>query len=82
MRFVLVREQDIQKFCYWEDGICQGMQHSNEFYQHVTSVLSDQRLAAYKLSDELLEAGSSVCLTVSAQGYSVWQRFQDCPPSA
>ena len=77
MQFVLVNESDINKFCYWEDGICQGMRHANQFYRYVASVMTDRRLDAYKLSDELLEAGSSVCVTVSPSRYAVWQSLNN-----
>lgn len=73
MKFLLVHEENVKKFYYWENEICQGIQHANEFYRYVASVVEEKHLEAYKLSDELLEAGSSVCLTVSPNRYSVWQ---------
>ncbi|NET08765.1 MAG: hypothetical protein F6K16_29525 [Symploca sp. SIO2B6] len=80
MRFILVRDNDVQKFCYWENGICQGMQYANDFYKYVATVCESNRLEAYSLSNELLESGETVCLTISEEGYSVWRclrQFQE-----
>lgn len=73
MQLTLVHDQKIEKFCYWENGIRQAMQFENKFYGHVASVRQEKRMEAYALSDALIEAGSAVCLTVSPEGYSVWQ---------
>ena len=73
MRFTLVHDEKVNKFCYWEDGVRQAMQYADEFYQHVATVKEGNRLKAYELSDELQKAGASVCMTVSPYGYSVWQ---------
>lgn len=74
MQLTLVHDQKVEKFCYWENhGIRQGMQFENKFYDHVASVREEKRMEAYALSNELREAGSAVCLTVSPDGYSVWQ---------
>ena len=76
MSFTLVHDHKIEKFCYWEDGVCQGMRYGNELYRHVVSVSEGKRLEAYRVSDELQDAGSIVCLTVSSNGYSVWQNLR------
>ena len=73
MQLTLVHDQRVEKFCYWENGIRQGMQFENQFYRHVASVREEKRMEAYALTDALREAGSAVCLTVSPDGYSVWK---------
>lgn len=76
MSFTLVHDHQIKKFCYWEDGVCQGMRYDNELYRHGVSLKEEKRLDAYSISGELQDSGSMACLTVSSKGYSVWQNLR------
>ena len=80
MQFLLVEDEKVSRFVYWDDGVRNGMSYADELYEHVSSFGTEKRLNAYALSDELQESGSSVCLTVGQGKYSVWKTLRSQAP--
>ena len=68
----VIREDLVNLFKYWNDGVRDGMNLSGELYAHVRSYANESRLEAYQLGCELAEKGMQVCLTCSSSRYAVW----------
>lgn len=80
MRFLLVYEEAVIQFAYWNDGVCQGMRYAGDLFEYVSSFALEQRLDAYSAGNELLDQGATVCVTVAQGRYSVWKSLRCSPP--
>jgi hypothetical protein len=80
---IVVPQDAVYVFCYWQDGLQEGMRYKNELYRLVGRYPAEERLAAYGKSAELIDQGKELCMT-TARGmeYSLWQALRtiDRPP--
>lgn len=76
MHFTFAFEGKVETFLYWQAGVQKGMRHLNELYEHVSTFPLSNRLQAYDLSNELVDMGERICLTLSTEGYSVWKNLK------
>lgn len=76
IQFAFVDESEVSTFVYWRSGIRQGMHHLSDLYEHVSTFSLSDRLQAYQLSTELMQAGTNTCLTLSENSYSVWKSLR------
>lgn len=74
---LLIKENLVQPFKYWNEGIKEGMvNHQGELYSYVGSYPSNRRAQAYELGCEMAQKGMDICLTCSTSGYKVWMKLK------
>jgi hypothetical protein len=74
---VVVPQDSVCLFCYWQDGLQKGMRYQDELYTLVGHYAADDRLAVYDKSLELASQGKALCITtVSGREYSLWQALR------
>lgn len=73
---LVINENIVQLFNYWNEGIKEGMNHKGELYAHVRSYPSDARLQAYELGCAMAQKGMQICVTCSQSGYKVWMNMK------
>jgi len=66
----------IKTFKYWQEDVKIAMYHQNEFFTPVKSYNDDERLRVYEEACKLAEDGMHICITVSEQGYLLWQNLK------
>ncbi|WP_448562634.1 hypothetical protein [Trichothermofontia sp.] len=69
---LVINEEVVTLFKYWQDTIQEGMRCGEELYRHFRSLDLHDRLRAYDLGWKLAQSGYPVCVTCSSQRYAVW----------
>lgn len=69
---LVVREDLVRCFSYWNERIQEGMHFKNDLYTYFQSFSTAHRLSAYGLAYEQIEQGNKVCITVSETRYVIW----------
>jgi len=73
---IVIPEDMIKPFCYWQDSIQFGMSYQGELYTQVKRYGSHQRLEAYEHAYQISETGWSVCITVTDRNYVLWRNLR------
>lgn len=73
---IVIPEEIVNLFKYWQEGIKVGMTYQNELYFQFKTYNSDRRLEAYDEGYQLSEDGKQVCITVNTDGYTLWQNLR------
>lgn len=69
---IVVDEEMVTPFKYWNGTIHEGMYYSNELYRYDQAYDLDERLKAYENAYTQAELGLTVCITVSKDSYKLW----------
>lgn len=69
---LVVREDLVNCFKYWDEEIQEGMSFKGELYTRFRSFSAANRLDAYGLAYEQIESDKTVCVTVSETRYVIW----------
>lgn len=76
---ILVTEQLIQPFKFWEDGVQEGMTFKNELFRHYQDFNSQERYEAFELADSIANRQKiQVVITNHPQGYRLWFSLRCC----
>ncbi|MBE7383442.1 MAG: hypothetical protein F6J95_018755 [Leptolyngbya sp. SIO1E4] len=73
---IVIPEELVSSFKYWQEGIKVGMAYQNELYAQLKIYGPDKRLDAYEYGYQLSEAGNQVCITVTTSGYTLWKSLR------
>lgn len=77
---IVIPEEFVSSFKYWHEGIQVGMTYRNELYAKIKVYSLDKRLEAYEYSCQLAgSGGTTLCITVSKSGYTLWQSLRTLP---
>lgn len=69
---LIVVEDLISAFKFWNKGIHEGMLYRNDFYVSQYQVALADRAKAYERATQESNKGFKVCVTVSKAHYTVW----------
>ncbi|PSN14831.1 hypothetical protein C7293_09855 [filamentous cyanobacterium CCT1] len=69
---LIVVEDLISAFKFWNKGIHEGMLYRNDFYISRYQFALSDRSEAYRRATEESNKGFKVCVTVSKTHYRVW----------
>ncbi|HZG37312.1 MAG TPA: hypothetical protein VEZ50_01410 [Nodosilinea sp.] len=69
---LIVVEDLISAFKFWNEGIHEGMLYRNDFYVVLQQFALAERSQAYSHATEASNEGLKVCVTVSKTHYTVW----------
>lgn len=77
METLLINEQFVSPFKYWQEGKVQtGMRFRNDLFKHINAFSHRQRHQAFDLAESLVEAGKEVVITASSLQYIVWANLR------
>lgn len=77
---VVIPEELISLFKYWQEEVRVGMMYQNELYEKIRVYALDNRLTAYEDSYHLASINNKLlCITVSPSGYTLWQCLRSRP---
>lgn len=79
---LVVNESLIRRFKYWREGVQEGVMYNNELYTHFRSFSQTDRLKAYEIAFEQAKQGIAVCISASAEDYTVWLGLRSQPTEA
>ncbi|MFQ4137898.1 hypothetical protein PGN35_016400 [Nodosilinea sp. PGN35] len=79
---LVVNESLIRPFKYWHNGVQEGGIYNNELYTRFRSFSLADRLKAYEMAFEQAKQGVAVCISASAQDYTVWLRLRPLTSAA
>ncbi|MBD2313283.1 hypothetical protein H6G20_16575 [Desertifilum sp. FACHB-1129] len=68
----ILKENAVSPFCYWSNGIQQGMRYEGELYALMDCFDFSERSQAYHKACRLCDRGLKVCLTRSESHYRIW----------
>lgn len=69
---LIVVEDLISAFKFWNEGIHEGMLYRNDFYVSRFQFALAERAQAYHRATQESNKGFKVCVTVSKTHYTVW----------
>lgn len=69
---LIVVEELISAFKFWNNGIHEGMHYRNDFYLSLRQFALAERSEAYHRATQESSKGLKVCVTVSKTHYTVW----------
>lgn len=69
---LIVLEDLISAFKFWNEGIHEGMFYRNDFYVSLEQFALADRVEAYHQATQKSTNGFKVCITVSKTHYRVW----------
>lgn len=73
---LVIDESLVCLFKYWQQGIQEGMRHSQELYSLLQTYPLNDRTAAYVTANKQAALGLEVCITVSKYHYRVWLKLR------
>lgn len=76
---IVIPEDLVSLFKYWQEGVRAGMLYRNELYMQLRIYNSESRLSAYEDGCRLSGAGWQVCITVAPSGYTLWKSLRAFP---
>lgn len=68
----ILKENTVNLFSYWSNGIQQGMRYEGELYGLLESFPFVGRSQAYQKACHLCDRGVKTCITRSESSYRVW----------
>ena len=68
----IINESNINRFCYWDERVCQGMMYEGELYRYVSSCQEQERVDLFLLGMKLTQQGMDICITHLDHTYSLW----------
>lgn len=69
---LIVVEELISTFKFWNQGIHDGMLYRNDFYIGLQQFPLADRSQAYRQATQESNKGFKVCITVSKTHYTIW----------
>ncbi|MEM0981715.1 MAG: hypothetical protein AAGH78_15760 [Cyanobacteria bacterium P01_H01_bin.58] len=76
---IVISEDLVSLFKYWQGDVRAGMLYRNELYTQLRTYNSESRLDAYEDGCRLSGAGWQVCITVAPSGYTLWKSLRAFP---
>jgi hypothetical protein len=71
---IVIPEELVSLFQYWQEDVKAGMMYQNELYQKIRVYALNSCLVAYEDSYQLAARDNKLlCITVSSSGYTLWQ---------
>ena len=68
----VVNESSVNRFCYWDEKVCQGMTYQGELYRYISSYQEPERVNLFLLGMKLRKQGVNICITRLNRTYSLW----------
>ncbi|MEM9005918.1 MAG: hypothetical protein AAGE59_20640 [Cyanobacteria bacterium P01_F01_bin.86] len=79
---IVIPENLISLFKYWQGGIKVGMTYQNELYLQLRTYNLERRLEVYDDGYKLSKKGNQVCITVNKTSYTLWQTIRSWTASS
>ena len=68
----VINEKNVNRFCYWDEKVCQGILYEGELYRYVNSYPEQERVNLFLLGMKLTQQGRVICITRLNNTYSLW----------